>query len=139
MLTQTRWTFARRSAKIYHSLDDHPPNFTPVSHKRSKLHCKKFGVCNTPNMVCYHVLYTHTFFGVQCTPLHKVCLAHQPRCVSHTYYSVSRTPTTVCLAHQPRCVSHAYYSVSLTPTMACPTHTYYGVSCTPTIVCHVRF
>ena len=107
--------------------------------RKWSVHCKKFGVCDTPNTVCYHVLYTHTFFGVQCTPLHKVCLAYQPRCVSHTYYSVSRTPTTVCLAHQPRCVSHAYYSVSLTPTMACPTHTYYGVSCTPTIVCHVRF
>ena len=37
MLSQTRWTFARRSAKKFRSLDDHPPNFIPVSHKRSRL------------------------------------------------------------------------------------------------------
>ena len=36
------------------------------------LHCKKFGVGHTPNKVCYHGFYTHTFFGVHSTLLDLV-------------------------------------------------------------------
>ena len=39
-LSKVTWKFARKSAKVFYSLNDSPPSFTPASHRRSRQ--KKF-------------------------------------------------------------------------------------------------
>ena len=103
-----------------------PDTYNQLNTTCSTVHCKKIGVYNTPNKVCYGKLYMNTNFGVLYTPPIRVCDAqHLYRCAIHTKCSVLGIAIIVCVAHFIECAQHLHTFFSV-PNMHTQFHVHHA-------------